>query len=173
MTVRKIVFGLVALLGIAACTPQPVTIYSPPVVQAPAPAAPAPEAAPVDDGTGTAAYFRNNVGAIVYFEVDQATLTAQAKSQLDAQAAWLQRNVGFGAVIEGHADEQGTREYNFALSARRASAAMEYLVSRGVRQSRLRIIPYGKERPVAVCSEESCYARNRRAVTNVRYAVGG
>ena len=75
-------------------------------------------------------------------------------------------------MIEGHADEQGTREYNFALSARRANEAKEYLVSQGVRSARLQIIPYGKERPAEVCSQEVCYARNRRAVTQVRYATG-
>ena len=68
-------------------------------------------------------------------------------------------------MIEGHADEKGTREYNLALGARRANAVREYLISKGVASSRIRTVSYGKERPLAVCSEESCYAQNRRAVT--------
>ena len=68
-------------------------------------------------------------------------------------------------MFEGHADEQGTREYNLALGARRANAAKEYLISRGVAASRLRVISYGKERPIEICSNEACYAKNRRAVT--------
>ena len=84
---------------------------------------------------------------------------------LDGQAQWLLANASYLAVIEGHADEQGTREYNVALGARRANAVREYLILRGVPESRLRTISYGKERPIAVCSEESCYGQNRRAVT--------
>ena len=89
----------------------------------------------------------------------------EGKGILRAQANWLQANPEFTAVIQGQADEQGTREYNLALGARRANSAKEFLVSQGVSDSRLRVLTYGKERPIAVCSEESCYARNRRAVT--------
>ena len=78
---------------------------------------------------------------------------------------WLNTNTDYQAVIEGHADEQGTREYNLALGARRANAAREYLISRGIAASRLRVVSYGKERPIEVCSSEACYAKNRRAVT--------
>jgi peptidoglycan-associated lipoprotein len=74
-------------------------------------------------------------------------------------------NPDYSAIIEGHADEQGTREYNLALGARRANAAREYLVSRGVADGRIRVVSFGKERPIEICSEESCYAKNRRAVT--------
>jgi peptidoglycan-associated lipoprotein len=84
---------------------------------------------------------------------------------LDGQANWLNQNSDYQAIIEGHADEQGTREYNVALGARRANAAREYLVSRGVSGNRLRTVSYGKERPIEVCSQEACYAKNRRAVT--------
>jgi peptidoglycan-associated lipoprotein len=111
------------------------------------------------------AYFSQVVGDRVLFQVDQSTLTPQAMATLDGQAQWLMTNVSYLAVIEGHADEQGTREYNVALGARRANAVREYLISRGVPESRLRTISYGKERPIAVCSDESCYAQNRRAVT--------
>ncbi|MEC9105220.1 MAG: OmpA family protein, partial [Pseudomonadota bacterium] len=74
-------------------------------------------------------------------------------------------NPDYTAVIEGHADEQGTREYNLALGGRRANAAREYLITQGVSPARLRTVTYGKERPIEICSVESCYAKNRRAVT--------
>ena len=82
-----------------------------------------------------------------------------------AQAAWLQANPSYGILIEGHADEQGTREYNLALGAKRASAVQDFLIVQGIPASRLRTVSYGKERPVEVCSDEACYAKNRRAVT--------
>jgi peptidoglycan-associated lipoprotein len=110
-------------------------------------------------------YFSQTIGDRVLFAVDQSSLTPQGMQTLDGQAQWLQTNSDYLAVIEGHADEQGTREYNVALGARRANAVREYLVSRGVPSSRLRTVSYGKERPVQVCSNESCYSQNRRAVT--------
>ena len=110
-------------------------------------------------------YFAEAIGDRVLFRVDQSTLTPEAMATLDGQAQWLMTNSDYLAVIEGHADEQGTREYNVALGARRANAAREYLISRGVPSSRLRTISYGKERPIATCSDASCYAQNRRAVT--------
>lgn len=111
------------------------------------------------------AYFNQTIGDRVLFEVDQATLTAAGRATLDGQASWLLTNTDYQAVIEGHADEQGTREYNIALGARRATAVQEYLISKGVPSSRMRTISYGKERPIEVCSQEACYAQNRRAVT--------
>jgi peptidoglycan-associated lipoprotein len=113
------------------------------------------------------AYFQQTVGDRVFFAVDQSTLSAQATSVLDQQATWLMTNTAYTVVIEGHADEQGTREYNLALGARRANSVQEYLVSRGVSPARVRTVSYGKERPLALCSAESCYAENRRAVTVV------
>ena len=113
----------------------------------------------------TVEYFQASIGDRVHFEVDQSTLTAAARSTLDAQAGWLTEYSAFTALIEGHADEQGTREYNLALGARRAAAVKEYLVSRGIPADRLRTITYGKERPIEVCSSESCWSQNRRAVT--------
>ncbi|WP_424987724.1 peptidoglycan-associated lipoprotein Pal [Microbulbifer sp. S227A] len=118
----------------------------------------------VSDPTSVA-YFQQAVGDRVLFAVDQSTISAQGRTTLDAQANWLKANADYTAVIEGHADEKGTREYNLALGARRANAVREYLVSRGVAGNRLRTVTYGKERPIEICSEESCYARNRRAVT--------
>lgn len=110
-------------------------------------------------------FFSQTIGDRVLFEVDQSTLTAAGEATLRGQAGWLQTNSDYLAVIEGHADEQGTREYNLALGARRANAVREFLISQGVSANRIRTVSYGKERPLAVCSEESCYAQNRRAVT--------
>src|SRR5699024_8430561 len=92
-------------------------------------------------------------------------LTPEAQATLNSQAQWLLTNTDYNAIIEGHADEQGTREYNLALGARRANSVEEYLIAQGVPASRLRTVSYGKERPIALCSNESCYAKNRRAVT--------
>jgi len=112
-------------------------------------------------------FFVASVGDRVLFTVDQSTLNPEAISILDAQAAWMNQNTEFKALIEGHADEQGTREYNLALGARRASSVQAYLVSKGVADNRLTTITYGKERPIEICSVEACWAKNRRAVTVV------
>lgn len=111
------------------------------------------------------AYFNQTIGDRVLFAVDQSTISDEGRITLDGQANWLSENGDFTAIIEGHADEQGTREYNVALGARRANAVREYLVSRGVAESRLRTVSYGKERPIEICSTEACYQKNRRAVT--------
>ena len=115
----------------------------------------------------TVAYFNETVGDRVFFAVDQSTLSDSARATLTAQARWLMDNPEYTAIIEGHTDERGTREYNLALGARRASAAREFLVAQGVAGNRLRTVSYGKERPIALCSDESCYSQNRRAVTVV------
>ena len=111
------------------------------------------------------AYFQQTVGDRVLFAVDQSTLSPEARATLDGQVQWLMSNADYNALIEGHADEQGTRAYNLALGARRANAVMEYLVSQGIPANRLRFVTYGKERPIEICSQEACYAKNRRAVT--------
>lgn len=110
-------------------------------------------------------YFQQMVGDRVLFAVDEYTLGTEARSALDAQAEWLISNPGFSAIVEGHADERGTREYNLALGDRRANSARDYLISRGVSGSRVKTVSYGKERPAQLCSDESCYSQNRRAVT--------
>lgn len=117
------------------------------------------------DDPRSLAYFNQVVGDRVLFAVDQSTLSPEAQNVLAGQAQWMLSNPEFTALIEGHADEQGTREYNLALGARRASAVREYLVSRGVPDARLRTISYGKERPIQACSTEACYSQNRRGVT--------
>ncbi|WP_425041037.1 peptidoglycan-associated lipoprotein Pal [Primorskyibacter sp. S187A] len=110
-------------------------------------------------------YFSQAIGDRVLFAVDQSVLTAEARATLDGQAQWLMTNSDYTATIEGHADEQGTREYNIGLSNKRAAAVRDYLVSKGVSAGRLTSVGYGKERPIAVCSDESCYSQNRRSVT--------
>ena len=106
-----------------------------------------------------------NVGDRVFFETDSSELTPQSRATLDKQAQWLNQYANYAFTIEGHADERGTREYNIALGARRAQTVREYLVSRGVQAQRMHTISYGKERPVAVCNDISCWSQNRRAVT--------
>ena len=106
-----------------------------------------------------------NVGDRVFFESDSSELTPQARDTLDKQAQWLNQYNRYAFTIEGHADERGTREYNIALGARRAQTVQAYLVSRGVMTQRMHTISYGKERPVAVCNDISCWSQNRRAVT--------
>lgn len=111
------------------------------------------------------AFFNQRVGDRVHFLEDQSTLSGEAQQILTGQAQWLKENPDYAIIIEGHADERGTREYNLALGARRASAVQEFLISKGIPAARMRTISYGKERPIALCSDESCYAQNRRAVT--------
>src|SRR6201984_1896461 len=106
-----------------------------------------------------------NVGDRVFFESDQTDLSPQAVVTLEKQVQWLQTYPRYAFTIEGHADERGTREYNIALGARRAQSVRNFMVSRGIDASRMRTISYGKERPVAVCNDISCWSQNRRAVT--------
>jgi peptidoglycan-associated lipoprotein len=106
-----------------------------------------------------------NVGDRVFFETDSSELTEQARATLDKQAQWLNNYNRYAFTIEGHADERGTREYNIALGARRAETVRQYMVSRGIPAQRMRTISYGKERPVAICNDISCWSQNRRAVT--------
>ena len=131
----------------------------------------APGAGGIDDPS-SATYFAGQVGDRVLFAVDQSTLTDAARDTLRRQASWLATNPQFDAVIEGHADEQGTREYNLALGARRAAAAQEFLIAQGVAPGRLRTVTYGKERPIEICSTETCYTQNRRAVTVLAAGAG-
>ncbi len=110
-------------------------------------------------------YFQTSVGDTVYFETDSSSLSITGQDTLRRQAAWLADNPGMNATIEGHADERGTRDYNLALGARRASAVRNFLVGEGVAANRLRSVTYGKERPVSLCSNEGCWSQNRRAIT--------
>lgn len=153
---RAVAAGAVAL-GLAACASAPEEVaVDPAATQAAA-------AAAVD--RSTQAYFESAVGDRVYFPTDQSVLTDDAKAVLSRQVEWLQANGAKRVRIEGHADERGTREYNIALGAKRADAVKAFLVSRGVSAERVETVSYGRERPVEVCSNDACWARNRRAVT--------
>ena len=142
---------LVAALAVSACANKPNEMDG---------ALGANSAAP-----GSPQDFVVNVGDRVFFESDSSELTPQAVATLDKQAQWLGRYNRYAFTVEGHADERGTREYNIALGARRAQAVRDYLTARGVEGNRMRTISYGKERPVAVCNDISCWSQNRRSVT--------
>ncbi|MGO4563623.1 peptidoglycan-associated lipoprotein Pal [Rhizobium sp. 2YAF20] len=114
---------------------------------------------------GSAQDFTVNVGDRIFFDTDSSSIRADASQTLARQAQWLARYPKYAITVEGHADERGTREYNLALGARRAAAAKDFLASKGVPANRMKTISYGKERPVAVCDDISCWSQNRRAVT--------
>jgi peptidoglycan-associated lipoprotein len=122
-------------------------------------------------GPGSIQEFNQTVGDRVFFDTDQTDLSSTAQATLDKQAAWLNQYNRYAFTIEGHADERGTREYNFALGARRAQAVHDYL-AKGIAASRMKTISYGKERPVATCDDISCWSQNRRAVTVLNGAPG-
>jgi peptidoglycan-associated lipoprotein len=113
---------------------------------------------------GSSQDFVVNVGDRVFFETDSVELTPTAVATLNRQVQWLQQYPRYSFLTEGHADERGTREYNIALGARRATTVRDYYVARGIAANRIRTISYGKERPVAVCNDISCWSQNRRAV---------
>ena len=117
---------------------------------------------------GSQQEFLVTVGDRVFFETDSSALTPTAQETLDKQAVWLSKYGNYKILIEGHADERGTREYNIALGARRASVVVSYLVSKGVNGSRITSKSFGKERPVAICDDISCWSQNRRAVTVIQ-----
>ncbi len=121
---------------------------------------------------GSTQDFTVNIGDRVFFDTDSTDLNSSAIATLNQQAEWLQRYPRYTFLIEGHADERGTREYNFSLAARRAQAVRDYLASRGVDSNRMRVVSYGKERPVVACAEPGCWAQNRRAVTVLDGAAG-
>lgn len=121
---------------------------------------------------GTQRDFAVNVGDIVYFSTDSTDLTPEAQQTLTKQSQWLRQYPQFTITIEGHADERGTREYNIGLGQKRAVAVRNFLASNGINGSRVRTISYGKERPVAVCDDISCWSQNRRAQTVLNSRVG-
>jgi peptidoglycan-associated lipoprotein len=117
---------------------------------------------------GSQQEFLVTVGDRVFFETDSSSLTPTATTTLDKQATWLNHYSNYKILIEGHADERGTREYNIALGARRASVVVNYLISKGVNAGRITSKSFGKERPVAICDDISCWSQNRRAVTVIQ-----
>src|SRR3954465_9445401 len=121
---------------------------------------------------GSPQEFTVSVGDRVFFESDSTDLTPTAVATLDKQTQWLSRYPRYTFLIEGHADERGTREYNFSLGARRSQVVGDYLSSAGISGARIPPPPYGKERPVAVCNDISCWSQNRRAVTVLDAGAG-
>ena len=117
--------------------------------------------------------FTVNVGDRIFFDTDSSSIRADAQQTLAKQAQWLNQYPNYRITVEGHADERGTREYNLALGARRAEATRDYLASQGVAPNRMRTISYGKEKPVAVCDDISCWSQNRRAVTALNGGPNG
>ncbi len=122
---------------------------------------------------GTQRDFSVNVGDLVYFASDSTSLTPEAQATLNKQAQWLRQYPQFTITVEGHADERGTREYNMALGARRSTSVRKYLTRLGIQGQRLRTISYGKERPVAVCNDISCWSQNRRSQTVLNNRIAG
>jgi peptidoglycan-associated lipoprotein len=114
---------------------------------------------------GSKEEFNGRIGDTVRFETDSVELTPEGRSILNAQALWLRQYSGYPILIEGHADERGTREYNIALGARRAETTKSFLIAQGINPQRFRTVSFGKERPVAVCDDISCWSQNRRTVT--------
>lgn len=114
---------------------------------------------------GSAEQFKAAGNDTIYFSSDSTDLTPEAQQALVAQARWLQQYQNHTVTIEGHADERGTREYNIALGAKRAVSVKNFLTQQGVSSARVRTTSYGKERPVAVCNDISCWSQNRRAQT--------
>ncbi len=114
---------------------------------------------------GSKQEFNGRIGDTVRFETDSSELTPEGRSILSGQALWLRQYANYPIVIEGHADERGTREYNIALGAKRAETTKSFLIAQGISPQRIRTLSYGKERPVAVCDDISCWSQNRRTVT--------
>lgn len=169
MTTKVMLVSALAL-SLAACSkkkveelpPPPATTAPPTTYETPAPA---PQSGPVP---GSRADFIAQSGSdTVLFGTDSYEIDAEDEAILNRQAEWLRKYPNVSVTVEGHADERGTREYNLALGDRRANAAKNYLVSAGIPASRLSVISYGKERPVATGSDEGAWAQNRRAVTVV------
>ena len=155
---------LASTIALAACQKKAPEELPPP----PTETAPAPAPAPSGPGVGSQQHFIDAVGqqnTVVYFDTDQYNIDAEDQAKLQRQAQYFSQYSQVNFTIEGHADERGTREYNLALGERRANAAKNYLVSVGVPTNRIRTISYGKERPVALGSNQAAWAQNRRAAT--------
>ena len=164
---NRIVLTATLLAGtaaLAACkTTAPETLPPEPSPTTSAPTTPTPTGPMV----GSQEHFVNAVNGqnVIYFDTDRYNIDSADMAALQVQAQYLMQYANLVATIEGHCDERGTREYNLALGERRANAAKNYLVSLGVPANRLRTVSYGKERPVALGSNESAWAQNRRAVS--------
>ena len=171
-TMKTTLIAATALLAVAGCSKKRPAELPPPPSETPPPA----ETMPTDNGgqvgnavvPGSAADFKQSVSSdTIHFGTDMYNIHPESQPILDSQAQWLAKYPNVRITIEGHCDERGTREYNLALGDRRANAAKNYLASRGVDASRINTISYGKERPIALGSDEAAWAQNRRAVTVV------
>ncbi len=156
----------VALIATAGCTKKrPETVLPPSET---APGGDVSNAGGDEDTSPLNAQFRREVSSdTIHFSFDQYDIDPEARAILDSQANWLQAHPNTRVTIEGHCDERGTREYNLALGDRRSNAAKNYLAARGISPMRITTISYGKERPIALGSDEASWAQNRRAVTIV------
>lgn len=159
---------LAGAISLAACSKKAPEELPPPPVDTTAPDT----GAPVDTvaGVGTQDHFMQAIGqsnTVVYFDTDEFNIDSEDAAKLQAQGQYFAQNAQVNFTVEGHADERGTREYNLALGERRANAAKNYLVSLGIPATRIQTLSYGKERPVAMGSDESSWAQNRRAATIV------
>ena len=165
----KIALAAALALSVAGCAKKKVADLPPPPPTATEPMTETPPPSPETGNVpGSRADFVAQAGSdTIHFETDSYDVTPQEQAILSRQAAWLAKYPNVSATIEGHCDERGTREYNLALGDRRANAAKNFLVSAGVAASRLSVISYGKEKPVATGSDEASWAQNRRAVTVV------
>jgi peptidoglycan-associated lipoprotein len=155
----KIVGALAAVALLSACANKPPAPVSTGTGAAAATAGPAP---------GSEEDLVANVGDRVFFAFDRSVLTPEDQGTLDRQAAWLQKYPNVQVLVAGNCDDRGTEEYNLALGQRRANAARDYLVARGVPAARIETISYGKDRPTALGDNEQAWAQNRNAITSVR-----
>ncbi len=167
----KLLSLLAALLLVSACASEPEETAG--TDTGGAAASGGGEAAVTDSGVqppvaGSAEDFLVNVGDRVFFDFDKSEIRSDAVPTLERQAAWLKQFPQVTILIEGHADERGTREYNLALGERRANATRDFLVGLGIADGRIEITSYGKERPAVLGSNEAAWAQNRRAVTVIR-----
>jgi peptidoglycan-associated lipoprotein len=164
LAITLIATGALALSACAKKAPEQL----PPAPQPTDSVTPAPTG-PAGAIPGTQAHFKSVIGTqdTIYFDTDKYDIDSQDAAALRSQAQYLQQYANARATIEGHADERGTRDYNLALGERRANSAKNYLVSLGVSPDRVNTVSYGKERPIALGSDESSWAQNRRAVTVV------
>ncbi|MEM1194480.1 MAG: peptidoglycan-associated lipoprotein Pal [Pseudomonadota bacterium] len=167
----KIALLMAGVSAMAACSKSAPEELPPPPVSESAPVAPAtptpPPPRPTGPVPGTQAHFANAVGSAttVYFDTDRFNIDSADAASLQAQAQYFAQYSSVTFTIEGHCDERGTREYNLALGERRANAAKNYLVSLGVSADRITTVSFGKERPVALASNASAWAQNRRAAS--------
>ncbi|MBL8546192.1 MAG: peptidoglycan-associated lipoprotein Pal [Hyphomonadaceae bacterium] len=160
---RNTIIALAAVAALAACASRPEPTPTP------GPSGPTtpPVTTPSGPRAGSAEDFRVSVGDRVFFGYDRFDLSAEARSVLERQAAWLRQYPNVRVLVAGNCDERGTREYNLALGARRAAAARDYLVSLGISGDRIESVSYGKERPLDARANEEAWSVNRNAHTNI------